>query len=313
MLWPPAEAVIVRIATVVSCFKNILRNTFVSVKMTAYFDLRIGINRTTTFILLSRPLAYAFYLYVFMVHVKVGAKMNDDDTYHHVRISPSRVSKLHTITVGSPIEGIFIGGSAPLSSVQRALAEIDGMRGGGLGGAAAACVDMLRWFGSTQIRNVASLAGRLMYSPVAGKTRCPAFDILCTWYGILCFYSVVYMKLSIFGLPKTLRNVVMFADMLSGICKISPHRGMCVNVLLCNFRLILYRVRCLYFEQLALLAFTRCSSGVGYHTLWRLLFSTASDVSFELLCLPVPLNTDLQSRICLRTTPTLPLRCLLLA
>lgn len=283
--------------------------------MTAYFGLRIGINRSTSFIFLSKPLTYAFSLCVFMVHVKVGARMNDDDTHHHVRISPSRVSKLHTITVGSTSEGIFIGGSAPLSTVQRALAEIDGMPGGGVGGAAAACVDMLRWFGSTQIRNVASLAGRLMYSPVAGKSRCPAFDVLCTWYGILCFllFFVIYMKLSIFGLPKTLRNAVMFADMLSGICKISSPRGMCVNLLLCNFRLTLYRVRHLYLEQLAVLAFTRCSSGVGCHTFWRLVFPTASYVSSELVCLPVPLNANLRNITCLRTTRTLPLLCLLLA
>lgn len=85
-------------------------------------------------------------------------------------ISPSRVAELHAIeATTTPGEGVFIGGAAPLSAVEVALAEFDERRGRGRGqgggdggggeGAAAACVDMLRWFASTQIRNVACLAG----------------------------------------------------------------------------------------------------------------------------------------------------------
>lgn len=84
--------------------------------------------------------------------------------HYPVLISPARVSELHAITQGiSDDGGVSIGGAASLSSVEHALAEIDGRKkgaGGGNGGAAGACVDMLRWFASTQIRNVACLAGK---------------------------------------------------------------------------------------------------------------------------------------------------------
>lgn len=140
---------------------------------------------------------------------------------------------------------------------------------------------------------------------------CPVHLVRNTVFSILL---VEYIKLSICGLPKALRNAVMFAGMPARVLRIPPRRRICVNVLWCNFRIILYRVRCLYFKQLALLVFTRCSSKVDYGTFFlRLLFFVTSHVSFELLCLPVPLNTDMQIRVSVRTAPTLPLSYLLLA
>lgn len=90
--------------------------------------------------------------------------------HYPVLISPSRVPELNAITA-NPDGSVFIGGAASLSAVEHALSELDGIgkdvegAGGGRGlgaggaGAARACVDMLRWFASTQIRNVACLAG----------------------------------------------------------------------------------------------------------------------------------------------------------
>eukprot|EP00752_Nemacystus_decipiens_P001721 g1664.t1 len=110
-------------------------------------------------------------------NTRVGIEMKFKGMHYPVLISPSRVSELHTITVtanrdaGGP--GVSIGAAASLSSVERALSKIDGRAGSagreaGRGGAAGACVDMLRWFGSTQIRNVACLAGSLATaSPVS--------------------------------------------------------------------------------------------------------------------------------------------------
>eukprot|EP00752_Nemacystus_decipiens_P001718 g1661.t2 len=105
-------------------------------------------------------------------NTEVGIEVKFKGMHYPVLISPSRVPELHAITVtpaeGADEGGVLIGGAASLSSVEHALAEIDG-RGGsaggggaaGTGGAAGACVDMLRWFASTQIRNVACLAGNL--------------------------------------------------------------------------------------------------------------------------------------------------------
>ena len=104
--------------------------------------------------------------------------------HYPVLISPSRVPELHAITV-TPAEsadgcGVLIGGAASLSSVEHALAEIDG-RGGsagiGGGGAAGACVDMLRWFASTQIRNVACLAGERVKIEERRERR----GAVCVW------------------------------------------------------------------------------------------------------------------------------------
>lgn len=80
--------------------------------------------------------------------------------HYPVLISPSRVAELYAITA-NPDGSVFIGGAAPLSAVEHTLADMDGRGKGqeGMGGAAGACVDMLRWFASTQIRNVACLAG----------------------------------------------------------------------------------------------------------------------------------------------------------
>ena len=98
-----------------------------------------------------------------------------------VLISPSRVPELHAITA-NPDGSVFIGGAASLSAVEHALSELDGIgkdvegAGGGRAvgegvagaGAARACVDMLRWFASTQIRNVACLAGKPAVTFVCG-------------------------------------------------------------------------------------------------------------------------------------------------
>lgn len=104
---------------------------------------------------------------------QVGIEVKFKGMHYPVLISPSRVPELHAITTVAPAEnadggGVLIGGAASLSSVEHALAEIDGRggsagggRGVGRGGAAGACVDMLRWFASTQIRNVACLAGEI--------------------------------------------------------------------------------------------------------------------------------------------------------
>lgn len=82
------------------------------------------------------------------------------------------MAELHVIKP-NPDGSVFIGGAVSLTSVKLALSElvaigkdVDGARGaGGLeamgAGGARACVDMLRWFASTQIRNVACLAGKL--------------------------------------------------------------------------------------------------------------------------------------------------------
>ena len=92
--------------------------------------------------------------------------------HYPVLISPSRVPELHAITA-NPDGSVFIGGAVSLSAVEHALSELDGIgkdvegtggrravgAGVGAAGAARACVDMLRWFASTQIRNVACLAG----------------------------------------------------------------------------------------------------------------------------------------------------------
>lgn len=95
--------------------------------------------------------------------VQVGIEVKFKGMHYPVLISPARVPELHAITRGSSDNGgVSIGGAASLSSVEHALAVIDGRKtgaGGGNGGAAGACVDMLRWFASTQIRNVACLAG----------------------------------------------------------------------------------------------------------------------------------------------------------
>lgn len=91
---------------------------------------------------------------------QVGIEVKFKGMHYPVLISPSRVPELQAIT-RTPDGGVLIGGAASLSSVERSLAEIDivGRKEGGAGGAAGACVDMLRWFASTQIRNVACLAG----------------------------------------------------------------------------------------------------------------------------------------------------------
>eukprot|EP00903_Cladosiphon_okamuranus_P009641 g9174.t1 len=104
-------------------------------------------------------------------NTEVGIEVKFKGMHYPVLISPSRVPELHAITVTTAAadaesadgSGVLIGGAASLSSVEHALAEIDGRGGGGArrGGAAGACVDMLRWFASTQIRNVACLAGNL--------------------------------------------------------------------------------------------------------------------------------------------------------
>ncbi|CBJ27195.1 conserved unknown protein [Ectocarpus siliculosus] len=98
-------------------------------------------------------------------NTEVGIEVKFKGMHYPVLISPARVPELHAITRGSADDGgVSIGGAASLSSVEHALAVIDGRKrgaGGGNGGAAGACVDMLRWFASTQIRNVACLAGNL--------------------------------------------------------------------------------------------------------------------------------------------------------
>ncbi|CAN0411520.1 unnamed protein product [Pylaiella littoralis] len=95
-------------------------------------------------------------------NTEVGIEVKFKGMHYPVLISPSRVPELQAIT-RTPDGGVLIGGAASLSSVERSLAEIDivGRKEGGAGGAAGACVDMLRWFASTQIRNVACLAGNL--------------------------------------------------------------------------------------------------------------------------------------------------------
>lgn len=106
---------------------------------------------------------------------QVGIEVKFKGMHYPVLISPSRVPELHAIA-RTPDGGVMIGGAASLSSVEHALSEIAEIgtagreRGEGGGGAAAACVDMLRWFASTQIRNVACLAGefhRLWFVPTA--------------------------------------------------------------------------------------------------------------------------------------------------
>ena len=98
----------------------------------------------------------------------MGIEVKYKGMHYPFLISPARVPELHAI-VENPDGSVFIGGAASLSSVERALAAMKGMDAGEralgeiqrTGGAARACVDMLRWFASTQIRNVACLAGEL--------------------------------------------------------------------------------------------------------------------------------------------------------
>ncbi|CAM9651436.1 unnamed protein product [Laminaria digitata] len=114
-------------------------------------------------------------------NTEVGIEVKFKGMHYPVLISPSRVPELHAITA-NPDGSVFIGGAASLSAVEHTLSELDGIgkdvegAGGGRGvvagaggaGAARACVDMLRWFASTQIRNVACLAGNLATaSPIA--------------------------------------------------------------------------------------------------------------------------------------------------
>lgn len=109
---------------------------------------------------------------------QVGIEVKFKGMHYPVLISPSRVPELNAIsTTNTTTNGtsdtpqrnrvdVMIGGAAPLSSVEHMLARVDGRQkgggsggGGGKGSAAGACVDMLRWFASNQIRNVACLAG----------------------------------------------------------------------------------------------------------------------------------------------------------
>ncbi|CAM9599781.1 unnamed protein product, partial [Hapterophycus canaliculatus] len=104
-------------------------------------------------------------------NTKVGIEVKLEGMHYPVLISPSRVPELNAITTTTTTtgvskqerEGVMIGGATSLSSVGHALGAADGTQGGrgGRGSAAGACVAMLRWFGSTQIRNVACLAGDL--------------------------------------------------------------------------------------------------------------------------------------------------------
>ncbi|CAM9133456.1 unnamed protein product, partial [Ascophyllum nodosum] len=108
-------------------------------------------------------------------NTKVGNEVKFKGMHYPILISPARVPELQAIAK-NPDGSVFMGGAASLSLVQRALASMEGMATGGTaqkgmqrtGGAARACVDMLRWFASTQIRNVACLAGSLATaSPVS--------------------------------------------------------------------------------------------------------------------------------------------------
>ncbi|CAN0386271.1 unnamed protein product, partial [Hapterophycus canaliculatus] len=109
-------------------------------------------------------------------NTEVGIEVKFKGMHYPVLISPSRVPELTSISTTTSDTagtsqlnrvGVLIGGAAPLSSVEHALAAIDGRGkgggGGGKGSAAGACVDMLRWFASNQIRNVACLAGERVY------------------------------------------------------------------------------------------------------------------------------------------------------
>ena len=99
----------------------------------------------------------------------MGNEVKFKGMHYPILISPARVPELQAIAK-NPDGSVFMGGAASLSLVQRALASMEGMATGGTaqkgmqrtGGAARACVDMLRWFASTQIRNVACLAGKLL-------------------------------------------------------------------------------------------------------------------------------------------------------
>ena len=75
-------------------------------------------------------------------------------------------------------------------------------------GPARACVDMLRWFASTQIRNVACLAGKPFFIIAAAADRNFAGIAVCvvgaSYAAILCVV-VVYALLAVRPQPRPCR------------------------------------------------------------------------------------------------------------
>jgi len=101
------------------------------------------------------------------VTIEARYKRRSADAY----LSPSRVPQLVACEDGA--KGLTLGACAPLSDVE-ALCEAAGRaRPGCEGEAARACATMLRWFASTQIRNVASLGGNI-------ATASPISDMIPT-------------------------------------------------------------------------------------------------------------------------------------
>lgn len=109
-----------------------------------------------------------------VLSIQVGLEVRYEGMQYPILIASTRVREIRGISLtnsdGIPYEedGIFIGGATPIHEIQHALARMDGRVGPtaagkepGSGSVAGAFVDMLRWFGSAQIRNVASLAGKL--------------------------------------------------------------------------------------------------------------------------------------------------------
>lgn len=110
-------------------------------------------------------------------------------------IASTRVPEIRGISStnsdGTPYEedGVFIGGATTIHDIQHALARMDGRAGPtaagkepGSGSVAGAFVDMLRWFGSAQIRNVACLAGMLEILDCLGlRVVCDGRQNNCRW------------------------------------------------------------------------------------------------------------------------------------
>ena len=74
-------------------------------------------------------------------------------------LSAASIAELYAVDDGA--EQMSLGACAPLSAVEQLCASVAAARPGGEGEAARAIKSMLRWFASTQIRNVACLGGNL--------------------------------------------------------------------------------------------------------------------------------------------------------